>query len=210
MVISQAPKVINTGETVPLELNIAVPLSGSINADVTITSDALYPVQWINVRGEVETSSPLITVETAVPKDDDFKITVKIKSQAIGAIDEAIFIRKARGDGKDVKIPITGTVVGPLRATPDTIFLVMMKAAAPATREIHVSRNDGKPFEIKQVYCPQGVSAEFTASPEGKNVWIVKLQIPAHTPPATLQGDVVVQTTVDADSLKIPFFAVVQ
>lgn len=250
-VISQAPKVIKDGETVSLELNVSVPTSGFISADVAISSDAAYPVQWINIRGEVENdvlfdpirlytgnvergsetwrtveiidkdgklarplkvepSSPSVTVKGIVPTDTGYKIAVEIKPQTIGAIDEAIFIRNARGDGKDVKIPITGTVAGPLRAKPETVFFGAVVGTVGANREVRLARTDGKAFEITKIECPAGITADFAAAPEGKTAWRVTLHIAAGTAPATLQGDVVVRTTEGNVTLNVPIFAVVQ
>lgn len=241
------------GQIVSLEMTIAVPLSGQVSSSVAITSDAVPPVQFISIFGNVEKGVKVephkidlgeitkgqVAQKTMIVHDPDHKLSLPLKltttspslettwtqedketykivltlneSRPVGTLDESVLIQDAQKGGTVLSVPVIGSVLSLLRATPPKVFFGAVSAAKGNTREIQLARVDHKAFEIDKIICPNNIQAKVLPLGLNKELWSLTLLVPPNQRSTTLQGSVLITTKgADAVTLQVPVYGIIQ
>lgn len=179
---------------------------GRVEADREITRKVVVAfaqeesVKITNIMSDVDT---MVSEVKTLKEGGLYRVTIRIKPRkGSPRIQARVLLYTDSAKHPMIDIPITGSVMVDLAATPNKLFLAG-DPNQPVTRYVVVRSPRGKPFEIKEVQCPT-TSVKAEVKPMGTVMYRIKLSGLTATP--DLDGkSILVKTNISSTpTLQIP------
>jgi hypothetical protein len=125
----------------------------------------------------------------------------------LGRFADELVIETDHPKRSELKLPITGSVSGPISVIPEQVRMPSVTSREGARRDSTIFVRGGRPTEFEVAYAPKKLKVEITLDDSGtqKGRYRMTISVPKGTPAGSIQDEIILRTDHPrATELKIP------